>query len=143
MTGVICGYPCIPDSTKLIVCKVLHRDLAEIVFNNLQDELTRDVRKAKKAVLDELVQNDQVVYLKLTHEMFDRYKDNNGISIDNSITDDMDIDSVISYMNLVTRIKSYYQDDSAEARWHIYKCMFLNNKVKKAYIDVMRFILAK
>jgi hypothetical protein len=77
-------YRCVNDFHKLVICNQLPRGPAELIIDTLEDELTKDVRTKKRAVLDELVTNQRVVYLKLVHETFDRFQNHHNVILERS-----------------------------------------------------------
>lgn len=136
-------YQCIEDYHKLVVCYILPKQLAEGILSMIEQEMQKDARVRKNALLKELVNNEQYIYNKLTHELFDKYANSHEIieQMSNSM-ERLPHDCSWYYLGCLSfDVKVYHIEETEEERWKYYLRMVLGSTAKTARIVAMKLVI--
>ena len=135
-------YHCTNDYFKLVVCATLPRGPAEDILAMTERDLQQSTREKKNLMLQELVKNDKAMYLRLVHEVFDRFGQDASQLFDRWNASPLDI-STQYIRSLAFDVKMYYDDHwiGEDDRFAYYKLMILGCKSKQDYIESMQVIL--
>lgn len=136
------AYRCTSDYLKLVVCASLPRGPAEDILTITERDLQRSTREKKNVMLQELVKNDKVVYLRLVHEVFEKFgHDTNQLFHHwNSAT----VDISTHYMRTIAfDVKMYHTDQwlDEDDKFEYYKKIILSCKSKHDYIKYLEMML--
>ena len=151
-------YRCTSDYSKLVICAALPRGPAECILGLNEGNVQLPAREKKNAMLRELVKNERFIFLRLVHEVFDKYAhDTDGMfkrwyydaidnaryryfeTNDNAIYDDLDIALCVRFLAFDLHI--YHNKLDEQDRWDYYKKMVMSCKSKSEYIASMQLML--
>ena len=140
-------YRCTSDYMKLVICAALPQGPAEDILSANEKVMQLPARAMKHAMLQELVKDERFAYLRLIHEMLDKYKHNANELFDrwNDETHDDPINLSLHYMKSIAfDVKMYHADQwiNENDRWSYYKMMMLERKSKKYYVESMQALLS-
>lgn len=137
-------YRCISDYHKLLVCNYLPMDVSENIFSQVEAEIQHESRCKKNEMLCELTRNERFIYLRLIHEMFEKFgkAPNTLREIANSVQDTPDDLFITYYLRCIAfDIEIYNSETNEEDRWVYLKRMVLSTKRKQELVNAMKIVL--
>lgn len=139
-------YRCSSDFLKLVVCAALPRGPAEDILTITERDLQQSTREKKNLMLQELVNNDKAIYLRLVHEVFEKFEHDANQLFDrwNAATNVTPLDISAHYIQTIAfDIKMYHADQwlDEDDKFTYYKRMILGCKSKKDYIEYLKMML--
>jgi hypothetical protein len=128
----------------LIICDTLPRGPAEYVLSINEKCEQLPARKKKDAMLQELVKNDKFVYLRLVHDVFDKYSCDRDALFNIWYHEPYESLEVSLHVRYIAFDAQMYHSDlwaDEQHRWDYYKKMVLCCKYKKEYIASLHLML--
>jgi hypothetical protein len=139
-------YKCTCDYTKLVICANLPREPAEEILATFEKDMQKSARDKKNLMLQELVNNQRFIYLRLIHEVIDKYEHSANELYDSwneeNRSDPYNV-SLHYIRSIAFDIKMYHADHwiGEDDKWRYYKQMVLCRKSKDSYIKYVRLML--
>jgi hypothetical protein len=137
-------YRCTSDHSKLVICAALPRGPAECILGLNECNVQLPAREKKNAMLRELVKNERFIFLRLVHEVFDKYTHDTDGMLKQWYYDaiDHEIDVSLHIRFLAFDLQMYHNKLDEADRWGYYQKMILSCKYKNDYSASMRLMLS-
>ena len=137
-------FRCTSDYSKLMVCASLPRGPAEYILSLNEKCEQLPAREKKDTMLQELVKNDRFVYVRLLHDVFEKYSRDKDTIFErwyHGPYDSLEVSLQIRYIAFDAQM--YHSDlwIDEEQKWDYYKKMVWCCKFKNEYITALRLML--